>query len=105
HGGACLSTTPAGLGWANRCDKRVWDYDVDIAESAARAGFDEIMFDYVRFPSDGDVSAALYPGQGHERTRETIAKFLAYARERLEPLGVRISAAVFGLAATRDLGI
>ena len=41
----------------------------------------------------------------NERKGETIARFLAYARERLEPLGVRISAAVFGLAATRDLGI
>jgi len=105
HRGGGIYTTPAGLGWANPYDKRVWDYDVDIAESAARAGFDEIMFDYVRFPSDGDVSSAVYPGKVHERKGETIAKFLAYAHERLEPLGVRISAAVFGLAATRDLGI
>ena len=103
--GGGIYTTPAGLGWANPYDKRVWDYDVDIAESAARAGFDEIMFDYVRFPSDGSVSSAVYPGKAHERKGETIAKFLAYAHERLKPLGVRISAAVFGLAATRDLGI
>ena len=44
-----------GLGWTNPYDQRVWKYNVDIAVAAARAGFDEIMFDYVRFPSDGDV--------------------------------------------------
>ena len=97
--------TSNGLGWANPYDKRVWDYDVDIAEAAARAGFDEIMFDYVRFPSDGDVSSAVYPGRVAERKGQTITRFLTYARNRLKPLGVRISAAVFGLAATRDLGI
>jgi hypothetical protein len=98
-------TNYGGLGWSNQYDERVWDYNVDIAEAAARAGFDEIMFDYVRFPSDGPVGLARWPGRVNEKKGETIARFLAYARERLEPLGVRISAAVFGLAATRDLGI
>jgi hypothetical protein len=94
-----------GLGWANQYDKRVWDYNVDVAEAAARAGFDEIMFDYVRFPSDGPIQTAVWPGRVNERKGVTIARFLEYARERLSPLGVRVSAAVFGLAATRDLGI
>ncbi|MDQ3669794.1 MAG: putative glycoside hydrolase, partial [Actinomycetota bacterium] len=83
----------------------VWDYNVDIAESAARVGFDEIMFDYVRFPSDGNVDSAVFPGKRAEPKARTIADFLAYARSRLSPLGVRVSAAVFGLSATRNLGI
>ncbi|MBA2537198.1 MAG: hypothetical protein H0V20_07185 [Actinobacteria bacterium] len=95
----------AGLGWTNPYDKRVWDYNVDIAESAARVGFDEIMFDYVRFPSDGNVDSAVFPGKRAEPKARTIADFLAYARSRLSPLGVRVSAAVFGLSATRNLGI
>ena len=53
-----------GLGWTNPYDQRVWKYNVDIAVAAARAGFDEIMFDYVRFPSDGDVDGAVYAGRG-----------------------------------------
>ena len=53
----------AGLGWSNPYDQRVWDYNVDIAEAAARAGFDEIQFDYVRFPSDGDMRGDRLPGQ------------------------------------------
>ncbi|HEV3408424.1 MAG TPA: putative glycoside hydrolase [Gaiellaceae bacterium] len=103
--GGGVWTTPAGLGWANPYDRRVWKYNVDIAEAAVRSGFDEIMFDYVRFPSDGDVDAAVYKGRKPGPRSATIARFLAYAGKRLRPLGARISAAVFGLSATRELGI
>jgi hypothetical protein len=95
----------AGLGWTNPYDKRVWKYNVDVAIAAARAGFDEIMFDYVRFPSDGDVDAAVYRRDRSLAKREAIPAFLRYARSRLEPYDVRVAAAVFGLSAARDLGI
>jgi hypothetical protein len=95
----------AGLGWANPYDERVWKYNVDIAVAAGTAGFDEIQFDYVRFPTDGDLSSAVFAGKRREAKAATISAFLAYARDRLEPLGVRISADVFGLAATRNMGI
>ncbi len=98
-------TTNAGLGWVNPYDRRVWDYCVSVAEAAARAGFDQIMFDYVRFPSDGDVGSAVYPGKTSVARGRVIADFVAYAKKRLEPRGTRVSAAVFGLSATRDLGI
>jgi hypothetical protein len=98
-------TDAAGLGWTNPYDRRVWDYNVDIAEAAARAGFDEIMFDYVRFPSDGDVESTVYGNRGGLARRDAIPSFVRYAAKRLEPLGVRVSAAVFGLSAVRDLGI
>ena len=95
----------AGLGWTNPYDKRVWDYNVSIAEVAARAGFDEIQFDYVRFPTDGDVENLVYPGETGKAKGWVIAEFVHYASKRLKPLGVRISTDVFGLAATRELGI
>jgi hypothetical protein len=95
----------AGLGWTNPYDKRVWDYNVSIAAVAARAGFDEIQFDYVRFPTDGDVSGIVYPGKTATPPGWVIAEFAHYAARRLRPLGVRISTDVFGLSATRDLGI
>ena len=97
--------TNGGLGWADPYDTRVWAYDVAIAAAAARAGFDEIQFDYVRFPSDGDLSQIVYPRRRAEPKGVTIARFLAYASTRLHRLGVRVSADVFGLAATHDLGI
>jgi hypothetical protein len=95
----------AGLGWTNPYDKRVWDYNVSIAEVAARAGFDEIQFDYVRFPTDGNVDSIVYPGKTATPPGWVIAQFVHYAAKRLKPLGVRVSADVFGLSATRDLGI
>jgi hypothetical protein len=95
----------SGLGWTNPYDKRVWKYNVDIAVQAAKLGFDEIQFDYVRFPSDGDLSLIRYPGVHSQPMGWTIPMFLKYARSRLKPLGVRLSVDVFGLSATRDLGI
>ncbi len=98
-------TTNGGLGWLNPYDRRVWDYALSVASAAARAGFDEIMLDYVRFPSDGDIASAVYPGRTTVPRGQVIADFIAYAKQRLGPLGVRISSALFGLSATRDLRI
>ena len=97
--------TNGGLGWLNPYSRAAWAYDVDVAVAAAKAGFDEIQFDYVRFPSDGDVSIIRYPGAHPQPAQQTIAAFLRYAVSRLHPLGVRVSADVFGLSATHDLGI
>jgi hypothetical protein len=105
HGDGSVWRDSAGLGWTNPYDRRVWKYNVDVAVAAAKAGFDEILFDYLRFPSDGDVEAAVYANPRRMAKRDPIPAFLRYAARRLEPLGVRVSAAVFGLSATRDLGI
>jgi hypothetical protein len=98
-------TNNAGLGWANPYDKRVWKYVVGIGERAAKAGFDEIQFDYVRFPSDGPIENAVFTHKAAEPMGWTIARFVHYATQRLHPLGVRVSVDVFGLSATHDLGI
>jgi hypothetical protein len=100
-----LWTTSGGLGWLNPYARAAWKYDVDVAVAAAKAGFDEIQFDYVRFPSDGDLSIIRYPGKHSQPMDETVAAYLRYAVKRLHPLGVRVSADVFGLSASHDLGI
>jgi hypothetical protein len=97
--------TSSGWGWANEYDRSVWKYNADIAVAAAKAGFDEIQFDYVRFPTDGDVSAMVFPHKRAEPRSTTIFDFLSYAAGRLHKLHVRVSADVFGLSASRDLGI
>ena len=51
-----------GLSYTNPYNHEVWEYLVQVAEDAARHGFREIQFDYVRFPSDGKISEAVYPG-------------------------------------------
>jgi hypothetical protein len=76
-----------------------------VAVAAAKAGFDEIQFDYVRFPTDGDVAAMIFPHKLTQPRATTISNFLSYAAGRLHPLHVRVSADVFGLSASRDLGI
>ena len=97
--------TNGGLGWVNEYDERVWRYAVGVGAAASMAGFDEIQFDYVRFPSDGDVSQIVYRHRRAEPKGATMERFLRYASARLHPLRVRVSADVFGLAATHDLRI
>jgi hypothetical protein len=103
--GGGLWKTTRGLAWLNPYSRAAWRYDVDVAVAAAKAGFDEIQFDYVRFPSDGDVASMRFPGAHPQPRDATVPAFLRYAVSRLHPLGVRVSADVFGLSATRDLGI
>lgn len=97
-----------GLGWGDPHVRPVQDYNIALAVEAARLGFDEIQFDYVRFPSDGAVGQAVFAGPNDAENRvAAIGGFLARAREALAPLGVRVSADIFGYAAwqTHDLGI
>ncbi len=96
-------TNAAGLGWTDPYNEGVWRYNVDVAIAAAESGFDEIMFDKVRFPLDGQ--GAVYPRKVKEPRHVTIKRFLAYANSRLEPLGVRVSVSLFGLAASTNLGV
>jgi hypothetical protein len=89
-----------GMAYTNPYNHEVWEYEVQVAEDAARHGFREIQFDYVRFPSDGPLKEAEYPGAYTTKKEDAIAGFLGYARERLEKMGVWVSADVFGLSTT-----
>ena len=96
---------PKKAQYTNPYSHEVWEYLVEVAEDAAKHGFREIQFDYVRFPS-GDVSDTVYPGADSSK-EDAIAGFLAFARARLEKLGVWVSADVFGviLQVKNDAGI
>src|SRR5690606_27899376 len=84
--------------WVSPWEPEVWDYNLAIAEEAARAGFDEIQFDYVRFPEQfSSLPAQVHPKADGNRT-DAIVAFLARAKERLHPLGVVVAADVFGLS-------
>lgn len=88
--------------WTNAANPAVWDYNISLAKEAATFGFDEIQFDYVRFPGH---AASVYTGAlaTEEGRVVAITGFLARAQKELRPLGVFISADVFGLtAATED---
>lgn len=97
-----------GIAWVNPMREELWKPNIDLAVEAGKAGFDEIQFDYIRFPSDGDLSTADYGMPLTQETREaTIQGFLAASRQALLPLGVRQSADVFGftMLVDDDLGI
>ena len=71
------------LAWVDPFREEVWAYNIAIAQEAVRRGFDEIQFDYVRFPTDGKLGAARYAKPNSKETRlPAIAGFLAKARAR-----------------------
>jgi hypothetical protein len=97
----------AGHTWVSPWDRRVWDYNIAIAEEVARAGFDEIQFDYVRFPEQfRSLPPQVHPQAQGDRT-DAIAAFLNESKRRLHPLGVTVTADVFGLSPNTfdDVGI
>jgi hypothetical protein len=90
-----------GMSWLNPYNYETWDYLINIAEEAASKGFDEIQFDYVRFPTDGNVKIIDYGSSAEGKSKaQAIADFLSYARSRLANKGVVVSADVFGLVTT-----
>ncbi len=97
-----------GLHWSNPFDKRVWDYNIALCRELVGLGVDEIQFDYIRFPTDGELSRIAYRGSPPGQTRAaTIGGFLAAARSALKPSGVTLSADLFGLTAWKrdDFGV
>ena len=95
-----------GLAWMDPASKEVWDYIVSIAKDAFSRGFDEVNFDYIRFPSDGNMSDLVYPIYDGKNTKSgVIRSFMKYLRE--ETKGNKISVDLFGLSTVNsdDLGI
>jgi hypothetical protein len=95
-----------GLSWMDPSSKEVWDYNIALAKDAISHGFDEINFDYIRFPSDGDFSTMGFPfWDKKQKKSEVIKSFFAYLRRQL-PNEI-LSADLFGLTtiSTGDLGV
>ncbi|MEK5071379.1 putative glycoside hydrolase [Sporosarcina sp. FSL K6-1508] len=99
-----------GESFVNPFMKEVWDHNVNIAIEAAKMGFQEIQFDYVRFPEGfenrHDTLKYTYESYAEseldpiQRRVEAITEFVAYAQEQLEPYGAKVSVDIFGYAAT-----
>jgi hypothetical protein len=91
--------TIQGLGWMDPTDREAWEYPLDLAVEACELGFDEIQFDYVRFPTDGDLSVIEYdvPVDSAEERIAIVNGFLEEARVRLHPLGCAVSADIFAI--------
>jgi hypothetical protein len=88
------------LHWTDPFKQEVWDYNIRIAVEAAKAGFDEIEFDYVRFP---DRKGLRFSKETDAKNRvEAICGFLAQTQKALNPYNVFLSADNFGYVAWNE---
>ena len=92
-----LITDGNDLAWVNPCKEEVWEYLTEIAEYSADLGFDEIQYDYVRFPVGEEAEKADYGVELTPENKHTyITGFLNYASERLHKKGIPVTADLFG---------
>ena len=97
-----------GEGWVNPYNHKVWEYLIEVASQAAAAGFDEIQFDYIRFSTGNGIANADFGKAAENKTKEeVITQFAKYAYESLKPLGVYVSADVYGtiISSSIDAGL
>jgi len=100
HGGAWREN--GKLVWTDPSNPKVWDYDISLAKFAAEHGADEIQFDYVRFPAEGDQKDAGFRFEAEHpewHRSDVITSFLKQAQAELKPSGVLFSLDVFGVMA------
>lgn len=98
-----------GASFLNPYEREVWEYNVEVAKQAAALGFQDIQFDYVRFPEGfGSMDEQLTYSRGDygesssdnvQQRVDAVTDFIAYARKELEPYGVDLSVDIFGYAA------
>jgi len=89
----------SGTSWVNPFDEYVWNYNIAIGKEAALKGFDEIQFDYVRFPDNAKAYNPIthFPGRNDREKDEAIGDFLEYVDTELTEYNVFTAADVFGL--------
>jgi hypothetical protein len=90
-----------GLTWVNPYANAIWEYNFRIAEEAVRMGFGEVQFDYIRFPEPyKSLPQQVFPESNGRGKTEALAEFITAAKKRIDKLGVRPTADIFGLVAT-----
>jgi hypothetical protein len=98
----------AGQAWVDPTNPASWEYPIALGVEACQIGFDEIQYDYVRFPTDGDIENIAWSQPIDEELRvETIGGFIAQAAERIHQEGCVVSADIFGIimSTSNDQGI
>lgn len=92
-----------GVAWVNAFNEELWDANIALATEATRLGFDEIQYDYVRFPSDGDLSTAEFGREYTAEAREAaITAFVKQSYTAIHEEGGRLAADLFGFVTIVD---
>ena len=96
-----------GVSWLDVGAKPVWEYAALIGEESYAVGFDELNFDYIRFPSDGNMLDIAYPFSQNKLKSGALKEFFAFIDKRFHSKSIPISADLFGMTTsnTDDLGI
>ena len=90
-----------GLTWVNPYANAIWEYNFRIAEESVKMGFGEVQFDYIRFPEPyKSLPGQVFPESKGRGKTEALAEFLNEAKKRMDKLGVRTTADIFGLVST-----
>lgn len=89
-----------GLAFVDVGSRAFWDYIVELGKISYELGFDELNFDYVRYPSDGPMSEAGFSQSGSRSKPEMLEEFFKYLTDKLRPTGAVLSADLFGMTAT-----
>lgn len=94
------------LAWVDPSSREVHEYVVALSKDVLSYGFDELNYDYIRFPSDGSISAIAYPitkdGASHT---DAIKNFMRYLREQLKESVLSVDLFGFTMIKTEDIGI
>ena len=92
-----------GIGWVDAFNEELWDANIALAVEALGLGFDEIQYDYVRFPSDGDLTTADFAKEYTAENRETaITTFMQRSYEAVHQAGGKLAADLFGFITVVD---
>src|SRR3989344_2671095 len=96
-----------GLSFIDVSAKPYWEYIVALSKESYQMGFDELNFDYIRFPSDGNMKDIDFSWSRDKTKAEALREFFSYLHDELKSSGVVISADLFGMTATNfdDLNI
>jgi len=87
-----------GLAWVNPYHHELWDYNIGVAEELVKLGFKEVQFDYIRFPEPyPSLPPQVFPESNNVAKPDALAAYLKEAKTRLNKLGVRSTADIFGL--------
>jgi hypothetical protein len=90
-----------GLTWVSAYDRKIWEYNIRVAEDMARVGFAEIQFDYIRFPEPyRSLPKQVFPTANGRTKTQALAEFLRTACPRVRALGAKCTIDVFGLTTT-----
>ena len=90
-----------GLAWVNPYSPAIREYNIRVAEELVKLGFGEIQFDYIRFPEPyKSLPPQVFPNANGVDKPQALADFLKQAKARLNKLGVRSTADIFGLVTT-----